>query len=373
MGSKVKNMPSRTRKPVTGSWARGRKRKPYGMAPSFRVISKVPRKKRKVNKVSFHAVASVDMAIAKFFKPCWLIKRKPVNQLYSEEEVNRLTQAASALGKALDISSLNWENRNESMMEELEPRERQLVEKFQEDLAQPGNGGREETVEPVALPRPAVQRTYSRRGRGQQVKQSLSRSQTPVTSVPTPLPCPSDKEVVSLLPPSQASLLALRGLELRANSLRAKACGTRLHLPEKSGSAPEVAGQRLTPAQAEERLVNRCVRLFFWPAKMAGTPPPRQENLFDDSDGETDVSKGVPSASLSRPVEAGGRKDESDGEVEVWTGEGSKATAANHEMRDPLEVVLPRVALPTIGKEEVVQGRGLHGIVRPRTVQSDSM
>merc|ERR1719220_2093316 len=108
------------------------------------------------------------------------------------------------------------------MMDQLEPRERQLVYKFQEDLAQTGNGGREEAVEPVALPRPAVQRTYSRRGRGQQVKQSLSRSQTPVTAVPTPVPCPSDKEVVSLLPPSRASLLALRGLELRANSLRAK-------------------------------------------------------------------------------------------------------------------------------------------------------
>ena len=328
----------------------------------------MPRKKRKVNKVSFHAVASVDMAIAKFFKPCWLIKRKPVNHLYSEEEVSRLSQAASTLGKALDLSNLNWKKRNESMMmEELEPREQQLVDKYQEDLAQPGNGRREETVQPVALPRPAVQRTYSRRGRGQQVKQSLSRSQTPVTAVLTPVPCPSDKEVVSLLPPSRASLLALRGLELRANSLRAKACGTRVHLPEKSDSVPK-AGQRLTPAQAEERLVSRCVRLFYWPTKMAGTPPPRQENLFDDSDGETEAPKMIPSTSLLRPVEARGSKDESDGEVEVWTGEASQATAANQEMRDPLEV-----ALPTIQKKEVVQGRGLHGIVRPRTVQSDSM
>merc|ERR1719430_2903614 len=278
------------------------------------------------------------------------------SHLYSEEEVNRLSQAASALGKALDLSGLKWEKRNEFMMDELEPRERQLVNKFQEDLVQPGNDRREETMEPVALPRPAVQRTYSRRGRGQQVKQSLSRSQTPVTAVPTPQPCPSDKEVVSLLPPSRASLIALRGLELRANSLRAKACGTRLHLPEESVSVPE-AGQRLNPAQAEERLINRCVRLFYWPAKMAGTPPPRQENLFDDSDGEGEAPKMTPSASLLRPVEARGSKDESDGEVEVWTGEASKATAANQEMRDPLEV-----ALPTIQKKEVVQGRGLHGI-----------
>merc|ERR1711971_745777 len=260
------------------------------------------------------------------------------------------------------------------MMEELEPRERQLVEKYQEDLAQPNNSGREEAVEAVALPRPAVQRTYSRKGRGQQVKQSLSRSQTPVTAVPTPpQPCPSDKEVVSLLPPSRASLLAIRGLELRANFLRAKACGTRVHLPLATCLVPQ-AGQRLTPAQAEERLVNRCVRMFFWPAKMAGTPPPRQENLFDDSDGETEAPKGIPSASQPRPVEAGSSKDESDGEVEVWTGEASQATAAaNQEMRDPLEVALPRVAVPTIQKKEVVHGRGLHGIVRPRTVQSDSM
>ena len=367
--SKSKNMPSKTRKPVTGSWARGRKRKSYCTTPSFRVISKVPRKKRKVNKVSFHAVASVDMAIAKFFKPCWLIKRKPVNHLYSEEEVNKMSQAASALGKALDLSGIKWEKRNESIMEDLEPRERQLVDKFQEDLAQPGNDRREETVEPVSLPRPAVQRTYSRRGRGQQVKQSLSRSQTPVTTAPTPLPCPSDKEVVSLLPPSRASLIALRGLELRANSLRAKACGSKLHLPEESASVPE-AGQRLTPAQAEERLIKRCVRLFYWPAKMARTPPPRQENLFDDDDGEAEAPKVIPRASLLRPAEPRGRKDESGGEVEVWTDMVNQATAtstaANQEMRDPLEV-----ALPTIQKKEVVQGRGLHGIARPRTLQAD--
>ena len=47
----------------------------------------VPRKKRRMNKVSFHAVASVDMAIAKFFKPCWLMKKKPINHMHSEEEV----------------------------------------------------------------------------------------------------------------------------------------------------------------------------------------------------------------------------------------------------------------------------------------------
>ena len=40
-----------------------------------------------MNKVSFHAVASVDMAIAKFFKPCWLMKKKPINHMHSEEEV----------------------------------------------------------------------------------------------------------------------------------------------------------------------------------------------------------------------------------------------------------------------------------------------
>ena len=132
----------------------------------FTRFNQVPRKRRKLNRVSFHAVASVDMTIAKFFKPCWLVKRKPINQLYSEEEVNKMSQAASVLGKALDLSGLNWERRKELLTEELEPRERQLVDKFQENLAEQGNA-REGTVEPVSLPRPAVQRTYSRKGRGQ--------------------------------------------------------------------------------------------------------------------------------------------------------------------------------------------------------------
>ena len=43
-----------------------------------------------MNRVSFHAVASVDMAIAKFFKPCWLMKKKPINHMHSEEEVGIL-------------------------------------------------------------------------------------------------------------------------------------------------------------------------------------------------------------------------------------------------------------------------------------------
>ena len=110
--------------------------------------------------------------------------------------------------------------------------------------------------------------------------------------------------------------------------------------------------------------------MLYWPAKMARTPPPRQENLFDDDDGEAEAPKVIPRASLLRPAEPRGRKDESGGEVEVWTDMVNQATAtstaANQEMRDPLEV-----ALPTIQKKEVVQGRGLHGIARPRTVQSD--
>ena len=76
-----------------------------------------------------------------------------------------------------------------------------------------------------------------------------------------------------MLPPSRASLLGLRGLELRANSLRsalcrshlaifivplrAKAMGTKVSLPDIEGAPPPAEGQRLTHAQAEQRLISR--------------------------------------------------------------------------------------------------------------------
>ena len=99
---------------------------------------------------------------------------------------------------------------------------------------------------------------------------------------------------------------------------------------------------------------------------MAGTPPPRQENLFDDSDGETEASKEVPRASLPRSnkPESGSRIDESGVVVEVCSGSGSEAV--NQEMRDPLEVDLP-TKQPNMEKV-VVQGRGLHGMVKPRAI-----
>ena len=70
------------------------------------------------------------------------------------------------MGKSLDISRLNWQKCDEALLGGLDPREQQLVTKFRERLAC-GETASEEVVQPVVLPRPAVQRTYSRRGRGQ--------------------------------------------------------------------------------------------------------------------------------------------------------------------------------------------------------------
>ena len=81
-------------------------------------------------------------------------------------QANKLCQAASTLGKSLDISSLNWQKCDEALLGGLDPREQQLLTKFRERLACKETAS-EEVVQPVVLPRPAVQRTYSRRGRGQ--------------------------------------------------------------------------------------------------------------------------------------------------------------------------------------------------------------
>ena len=235
----------------------------------------------------YHPVARVDRDISRFLQPTWLFKRRPgvASSRYTGKEVSLLGQAAARLGRSLDTSGLRWE-RLQGL--ELEPREAQLVELYREQEASLGSAG--EAVA-VVVARPAVQRTYSRRGRGQ-VKESGSRSQTPAVTEPPPpaavegggasLPPPSG---ASLLPPSRASLLGLRGLLLRSQHLRTAAGDT----------GTLTSGGRLAPSQAmaEERLVKRVAQMFFWPAKMSTIAPPKQVKLFEESSEEEEESADV--------------------------------------------------------------------------------
>ena len=108
---------------------------------------------------------------------------------------------------------------------------------------------------------------------------------------------------------------------------------------------------------------------------MASTPPPRQESLFDDSDGENEATKAwIPRTSLLSSKESGENENGNDGEVEVLKG------GVEDQMRDPLEVSLPTKTsarlstTPQTGSPpKVIQGKGLHGISRPRIVPTESM
>ena len=117
------------------------------------------------------------------------------------------------------------------------------------------------------------------RGEAAAVKQSTSRTQTPVAPAATS----ATGDIVTLLPLSRAALLGVRGLQIRAADLRIKAKGRGGAQAGGEGAGGE---GRLTPAEAEARLVRRVAQMFFWPTKMCDTPPPKQENLFDDSDDE---------------------------------------------------------------------------------------
>ena len=284
----VKNMASRSRRGRRpGSYHRGGRRKI----------------ETRRSKLKFHQLSTVDRETSRFFRCCWPVKKPPGNS-WPEEELQVMAKGAQGLAKVLG-PNLRWQELRE---QELEAKEVQLLRQYQKQE-------KEEELAPV-MPRPAVQRTYSRKGRGQQVKQSLSRSQTPVAVGASRV---EEEGLATLLPPSQASLLGLRGLQLRTQALRNSSEGQ---------SKQDVREQE--HKQADDKFVKRFIQMFYWPSKMSAVVPPKQERLFEESEDEDVIDD-----------------DEED-------------VVEEQDSRPPSPLAGPSKSPPP------VMGRGLHGVMRPR-------
>ena len=311
-------------------------------------VPRPPRRKRRREgpRVTYHGMASVDREIERFLRPVWLTRARPGR--YSEEELATVSRAAHTLGRALAVPTIPAVLEEE--VEAMEPREVQLVEAVR---ARQGEVVEELEAPVVAAPRPAVQRTYSRRPRGgvaaAVVKQSTSRTQTPVA----PAGPSATQDVLTLLPPSRAALLGVRGLQIRGADLRTKAKGRG---GAQAGGEGEGASGGLTPAEAEARLVRRVAQMFFWPTKMCDTPPPKQENLFDYSDDEKEE------------VEEDEEEEIEMDNIVISVGKVARVEEAVEEVEEEEAVVEPSTSKEPV----VVRGRGLHGLMRSRLAAPDT-
>lgn len=263
----------------------------------------------------------LDRDIAKFFRPTWISKSKLGRcTKYSDKELELLVAAGQGLGNIIKLDRVQWDKNTHSSS--VPDKEMKLLQSFryQQLYGQPSP---QLQLSPVTqqpstnlssrspFSGSSVQRTYGRTYSRAKVKQSLSRSNTPVEtiSVSTPQPPQNKKHVgdtINLVPPSQATIVGFRGLLLRDKYLRDinsssdtvrqerdlvdNTIRMGMNNPDLTELPVDLTTSDKDQSQAhlaaDRLLVSRIIQLFLWPAKMSSVDPPKQENLFSDSDDE---------------------------------------------------------------------------------------
>lgn len=228
---------------------------------------------------------------------------------------------------------------------------------------------------PLSVPKKPVVKTYSRKSK-----------QTPYLKPATEEPSKALKEPSSnflrFVPPSLNTLVAMRGLLLASKTLR-KQCtspeyglgsfektpilqttftdpvflGLERQLPSSSSSS----NQELSPQEAEKRLRDRFMSLFFWPSLMATIKPNERRDVFDIVEEDEVVAACNPldtteifaeaqsKASLNpRIVRAQKRKSEAPKRVQ-------QEDDIEEEAEEVQEKIIPEVAPPPIKKRLLVQ------------------
>ena len=266
----------------------------------------------------------VDRDIAKFFRPTWISKSKLGSATrYTEKELELLVAAGQGVGNIIKVDKVKWDQNTHS--NSVPDREMQLLQSFryQQLYRQPSPQLQVETPSTSTVSgstrspfsgSSSVQRTYGRTYSRAKVKQSLSRSNTPVETVITSAPAHPKKtnpgDTINLVPPCQATMVGFRGMLLREPYLRDSnntsdtvrqerdvvdnTMKLGINNPElldfpKANVAPS-EDQTAAHLAADRLLVSRIIQLFLWPAKMSTVDPPKQENLFSDSDDDVHVN-----------------------------------------------------------------------------------
>jgi len=254
----------------------------------------------------------LDRDIAKFFRPTWISKGKLGHaSRYSDKELELLVAAGQGLGSILKLDKVKWDQNTSSSS--VPDKQMQLLQSFryQQLYRQPSpqlqlSAGAKQVTSPFRGP--SVQRTYGRTYSRAKVKQSLSRSNTPVEASLTSTQQKKTKSVdtINLVPPSQATVVGFRGVLLRNQYLRdSNNCSdtirqerdvvdntimlgvnnpdlaeVEIESDHRTGDSDHTAAH----LAADRLLVSRFIQLFLWPAKMSAVAPPKQENLFSDSE-----------------------------------------------------------------------------------------
>jgi len=262
----------------------------------------------------------VDRDIAKFFRPTWISKSKlGSTNRYTDKELELLVAAGQGVGNIIKVDKVKWDQNTHS--DSVHDREMQLLQSFryqqlyrqpspQLQLAPPSPSTVSGSTRSPFSGSSSVQRTYGRTYSRTKVKQSLSRSNTPVETVPSsPKPKKTNPgDTISLVPPCQATMVGFRGLLLREPYLRDsnntadtvreerdvvdKTMKLGMNNPDLLNVPKDnvVIDDDHTAAHlaADRLLVSRIIQLFLWPAKMSTVDPPKQENLFS-SESDDDV------------------------------------------------------------------------------------
>jgi len=244
----------------------------------------------KFGKSNFRTV--VDRNIAKFFRPTWMLKHNSLNTnsyRYSDTDLDILSSAGHAVSNILKIKKI---------VPDEDDKDCSLILKINKLSDKPSQNI---SFSPSATSSPKVPKTYGRTYSRKQVKQSLSRSATPNTSVATNAEN-TDKDQIDFVPPSVSTLVGFRGV-LLTNSYLADPNNHSESIKQEKDVVDVTVGQGINNPdvvtiqedenftnkehlEADQLLLKRFIQLFFWPAKMSSFAPSKQESLFDDDEEE---------------------------------------------------------------------------------------
>merc|ERR1719369_1274724 len=163
----------------------------------------------------------VDRDIAKFFRPTWISKSKLGSTTrYTDKELELLVAAGQGVGNIIKVDKVQWDKNTHSSS--VPDKEMKLLQSFryQQLYGQPSpqlqlspiKQQQSTTLSPRSpFSGSSVQRTYGRTYSRTKVKQSLSRSNTPVETILVSTPQPPQNmlhatDIINLVPPSQATI-----------------------------------------------------------------------------------------------------------------------------------------------------------------------
>ena len=227
--------------------------------------------------------------IAKFFRPTWILKNKMSHRL-SAQDLDLLVSAGQGVGKIININKIPWMD----LCPDSLGKQNQLLNSFRDRQL---DGSRRSENQLPAVSAPKAVRTY-----GRKVKQSDSRAATPL-NISSGGASGDKRDSINLVPPCEATLVGFRGLLLRGDYLTNPNNNLGSYKGEKdavdetlrrgtdnpdlnlSGTSQTSAVERTAAHQAADQLlVKRFLQVFFWPAKMSTVSPPKQENVFSDTE-----------------------------------------------------------------------------------------